>query len=223
MAEQEKAPSLRQMASLASLAVVLVSIAVKFWAWFATGSVAMLTSALDALVDSASALVTFVGVRFAQQPPDRHYRWGHGKAEAIAALMQGLFLAGAALALVFQSIGRLIRPEPLDALGLGMWIIGLSTIAAAGLVIMQSWVLRWTGSTAIAADRTHYTTDIAVNLAVLAALAITLLTGWQRADPVFALSISAYMLWNARGITVEALRQLMDRELEVKTATASSR
>jgi len=214
MAEQEKAPSLRRMASLTSLAVAFVSIAVKFWAWFATGSVAMLTSALDALVDAASALVTFVGVRFAQQPPDRHYRWGHGKAEAIAALMQALFLAGAALALVFQSIGRLIRPEPLDALGLGLWIIGLSTIAAAGLVIMQSWVLRRTGSTAIAADRTHYTTDIAVNLAVLAALAITLLTGWQRADPVFALSISAYMLWNARGITVEALRQLMDRELE---------
>jgi ferrous-iron efflux pump FieF len=215
-AKREKATTLRRMASLTSLTVAFVLIAVKFWAWFATGSVAMLTSALDALVDAASALATFVGVRYAQQPPDRHYRWGHGKAEAIAALMEALFLAGASLTLVFQSIERLIRPQPLEALGLGLWIIGLSTIAAASLVIMQSWVLRRTGSTAIAADRTHYATDVLGNLAVLAALAVTLLTGWQRADPVFALGISAYMLWNARGIAVDALRQLLDHELEGK-------
>jgi len=96
----------------------------------------------------------------------------------------------------------------------GLWVIGLSTIAADGLVIIQSWVLRRTSSTAITADRTQYATDIAVNLSVLAALAVTLRTGWQRADPAFALGISGYMLWNARGIAVEALRQLMDRELE---------
>ena len=215
MAEQrERAPALRRLVSLVSLSIAFVLIIIKFWAWLATGSVAMLTSALDALVDAAAALATFVGVRYAQQPPDWHYRWGHGKAEAIAALMQALFLAGAALALVFQSIERLIRPEPLDELGLGLWVIGLSTIAAAGLVIIQSWVLRRTHSTAIAADRTHYATDIAVNLSVLAALTVTLWTGWERADPAFALGISGYMLWNARGIAVEALRQLMDRELE---------
>jgi ferrous-iron efflux pump FieF len=86
-AERVKAPSLRRMASLTSLAVAFVLIGVKFWAWLATGSVAMLTSALDALVDTAAALATFIGVRYAQQPPDRYYRWGHGKAEAIAALM----------------------------------------------------------------------------------------------------------------------------------------
>jgi cation diffusion facilitator family transporter len=204
------------MASLISLAVALVLIALKFWAWLATGSVAMLTSALDALVDAAAALATFIGVRFAQHPPDRYHRWGYGKAEAIAALMQALFLAGAALALIFQSIERLIRPTPLDGLGLGLWIIGISTIAAIGLVAMQSWVLRQTSSTAIAAHRTHYATDIAVNLAVLAALTITLLTGWDRADPVFAIGISCYMIWSAREVAADALRQLMDRELESK-------
>jgi cation diffusion facilitator family transporter len=148
MAEPERVPSLRRMASLTSLSIAFVLIAVKSWAWLATGSVAMLTSALDALVDAAAAFATFVGVRYAQQPPDRLYRWGYGKAEAIAALMQALFLAGAALALIFQSIERLIRPEQLDELGLGLWIIGLSTIAAAGLVVMQTWVLRKTASTA---------------------------------------------------------------------------
>ena len=73
---------------------------------------------------------------------------------------------------------------------------------------MQSWVMRRTASTAIAADRAHYVTDIAVNLAVLAALGVTLLTDWQRADPAFAFFISGYILWNARSIAAEALRQL---------------
>lgn len=77
-------------------------------------------------------------------------------------------------------------------------------------------MLRRTESTAIAADRTHYATDIAVNLAVLAALGVTLLTGWQRADPSFALLISGYMLWNARSIAAEALRQIMDKELDTQ-------
>jgi ferrous-iron efflux pump FieF len=89
----EKEGSLRRVASLASLTVACVLIAVKFWAWIATGSVALLTSAIDALVDAAAALATFVGVRYAQQGPDPHYRWGHGKGEALAALMQALFLA----------------------------------------------------------------------------------------------------------------------------------
>jgi cation diffusion facilitator family transporter len=137
----------------------------------------------------------------------------------LAALMQALFLAGAALALalVFQAVQRLIRPEPLDAVELGLWVTGAATAAAGGLVVMQSWVLRQTPSTAIAADRTHYLADVAVNVTVLAALAVTTLTGWQRADPVFALAISTYMLWNARGIAVEALRQLLDRELPANT------
>jgi ferrous-iron efflux pump FieF len=109
-----------------------------------------------------------------------------------------------------------VRPEPLDELAFGLWIVVGSTLAAAGLVLMQSWVVRKTSSTAIAADRAHYITDIAVNLAVLAALGVTTLTGWERADPLFALGISGYMLWNGRGIALTALRQLLDRELDPK-------
>jgi ferrous-iron efflux pump FieF len=210
---QGRSPALRRLASTASLAVAFVLIAVKFWAWIATGSVALLTSAIDALVDAGASLATYVGVRYAQQPPDAKHRWGHGKGEALAALMQALFLAGAGLVLVVESVRRLIRPELLEAIAFGLWIIGASTVAAAGLVLLQSWVLHKTGSTAIAADRAHYTSDIVVNVAVLAALGVTTVTGWQRADPLFALAISGYIFWNARGIAAEALRQLLDLEL----------
>jgi cation diffusion facilitator family transporter len=205
--------ALRRLASRVSLVVAVSLVALKLGAWLATGSVALLTSAADALVDTAASLVTFFGVRFAERPPDLEHRFGHGKGEAVAAFTQATFLGGAALMLAFQSIERLIFPEPLAALDLGMGVIVGSLLAAVGLVAMQTRVVRRTGSTAIAADRAHYLTDIAVNVAVLAALGVTMLTGWSRADPAFALAISGYMLFNAGHIAQKALAQLLDREL----------
>jgi cation diffusion facilitator family transporter len=98
-------------------------------------------------------------------------------------------------------------------LGIGLAVIIASLVAAGALVVLQTWVVRRTGSTAIAADRAHYLTDVAVNIAVLMALGITWYTGTERADPVFALGISAYMLWNSRHIAIDTLKQLLDREL----------
>jgi ferrous-iron efflux pump FieF len=205
--------SLRRLASYASLAVAVVLVAIKLAAWIVTGSVALLTSAVDALVDMAASLATLLGVRYAERPPDRDHRFGHGKGEAVAGVTQSAFLAGAAIVLAFQSTERLIFPAPVKQLGLGLGVIIASLLAAVALVAMQTWVVRQTASTAIAADRAHYLTDVAVTLAVLAALGVTWFTGWERADPVFALAISGYMLWNSRGIAIDALRQLLDREL----------
>lgn len=211
--DRSEGSQLRQLASWTSLGVALVLIAVKLAAWLATGSVALLTSAIDALVDAAASLATFIGVRYAERPADSEHRFGHGKGEAIAAFTQATFLAGAALVLAFQSAERLIFPRPLQRLDLGLWVIFGSLLAAFGLVLMQTWVVRKTSSTAIMADRAHYMTDVAVNAAVLAALGVTWLTGWTRADPIFALAISIYMLWNARSIATVAFAQLLDREL----------
>jgi ferrous-iron efflux pump FieF len=204
---------LRRLASRASLAVAVTLVAMKLAAWVVTGSVVLLTSAVDALVDTGASFVTYFGVRYAERPPDRDHRFGHGKGEAVAGFTQAVFLAGAALILVFQSIDRLISPELVTSIDLGLWVIVVSLIAAAGLVVMQTWVVKRTGSTAIAADRAHYLTDVAVNVAAFVALGATKLTGWTRADPVFALAISAYMVWNAYGISQQALTQLLDQEL----------
>jgi ferrous-iron efflux pump FieF len=209
----ERDSDLRRLASLVSLGVAMILVVVKLAAWIVTGSVALLSSAMDALVDTAASLATFFGVRYAERPPDRDHRFGHGKGEAVAGFTQAALLAGAALALAAQSAERLFFPAPIQLLGLGLSVVIASLATAAGLVAMQTWVVRRTGSTAIAADRAHYATDIAVNLAVLAALGVTRLTGWQRADPMFALAISGYMLWNSRGIALEALKQLLDHEL----------
>lgn len=207
---------LRRGATRLTLGVALALVAVKVAAWLMTGSVALLAAAVDSLVDAAASLVTFLGVRYAGRPPDRDHRFGHGKGEAVAAFTQATFLAGAALVLVFQSVERLIFPARLDSIGFGIFVAVLSLLVAVGLVMMQTVVVRRTGSTAIAADRTHYATDIAVNAAVLASLALTRATGWTRADPVFALGIAAYMVWGAARIARGALAQLLDRELPAK-------
>jgi ferrous-iron efflux pump FieF len=204
---------LRQFASRTSLGVAVILVVVKLAAWIVTGSVALLASAVDALVDTGASLATYFGVRYAERPPDQDHRFGHGKGEAIAGFTQSTFLAGAAVVLAFQSLERLFLPHPTESLDIGAWVIAGSLLAATALVAMQTWVVRKTGSTAIAADRAHYMTDVAVNAGVLVALGVTRFTGWERADPLFALVISGYMLWNARHIAKEALTQLLDREL----------
>lgn len=205
--------ALRHAASVASVIVALALVGVKLWAWLATGSIALLSSAADALVDVVASVVTFTGVKYAAQPADREHRYGHGKGEAVAALVQAILLAGAAVALGAESIARLITPAPLDKLGLGIYIVIGSTCAAVVLVAMQTYVVKRTNSTAIAADRAHYMTDIAVNVAVLIALALDHYFGWLRADSIGALLISCYMLWNARGMADTSLSQLLDSEL----------
>jgi ferrous-iron efflux pump FieF len=229
MTENLSNKTLRRAASATSLCVAFVLVGVKTWAWLATGSISLLTSAADGLVDVLASMVTFAGVRYAERPADSGHRYGHGKAEAIAALIQALLLAGAALVLGVESVQRLITPEPLKALGFGIWIIIGSTIAAIALVSMQTYVVKRTGSTAIAADRAHYVTDVAVNIAVLCALVLDRFFGWTRSDAVGAIAISCYMLWNARGMALHALVQLLDRELDagererIKTAVLSCR
>lgn len=207
---------LTRVASLVSVCVALVLVFIKVWAWAATGSMALLTSAADGLVDVLASLVTLVGVRYAGRPADKGHRYGHGKAEAVAAFVQALLLGGAGLVLGGESIMRIINPQPLAQLGLGIWVIIGSCCAAIGLVLMQTYVVKRTGSTAIAADRAHYITDVAVNLAVLVALVLERHLGWTRSDSIGALLIAFYMLWNARAMAGDALKQLLDRELDIE-------
>ena len=208
-----EASALKNASARITLVVAALLVVVKLAGWLVTGSMALLASAVDSLVDTGASIVTLWGVRYAQRPPDREHRFGHGKGEAVAAFTQASFLAGAAFVLAFQSVERLVFPVPLAALDIGFWLIGGSLAVACGLVAMQSWVVRKTGSTAIAADRAHYLTDVGLNAAVLCALAVTKFTGWSRADPAFASVISGYMLWSAYAIAREALEQLLDREL----------
>jgi ferrous-iron efflux pump FieF len=213
MSQVDSDVSLRRLASAIALGAAVVLIVAKLWGWMATDSVALLTSAADAVVDALAATATFFGVRFAQHPPDSEHRFGHGKGEALAAFTQAILLASTATVLAAESVWRLIYPQQLSAITLGIWIAVGGLATSSLLAAMQTWVVRRTGSTAIAADRAHYLMDAALNGAVLMALALTSVTGWERADPVSALIIAGCMIAGARRVAKTASRQLLDHEL----------
>lgn len=204
---------LMRLATYASVSVACVLIALKTGAWIATESIAMLSTLVDSLLDALASIVNLVAVRHALTPADREHRFGHGKAEALAAMAQSAFIAGSSVLLLFQAGERFLRPRPLGAPETGIWVMVVSIVLTAALVAFQLWVVRRTKSVAVAADSLHYKGDILVNIAVIAALVLGSWFGFLYADPIFGTVIAFYILYNAWQIVREALDMLMDREL----------
>jgi ferrous-iron efflux pump FieF len=208
----EKAQLMRR-ATYASVATALLLIGAKIIAYMLTDSVSLLSTLLDSLLDAAASLVNLFAIRTALTPADREHRFGHGKAEPLAALGQAAFIAGSALFLVVQAASRLVSPQPLSHTGVGIGVMLLSIGATVLLVAYQRHVIRRTGSLAIRADSLHYASDLAVNASVILALILTSLYGWLWIDPVFGAAIALYIVYTAWRIARGALDMLMDREL----------
>mgnify|MGYP006282438157 CR=1 FL=1 len=199
--------------TLMSVGVAALLVTVKAIAWLASGSVALLASLADSALDLLASTITFFAVRYAAAPPDDDHRFGHGKAEAFASLMQaGLVFASAAL-VGQEAIRTLLNPRPLEAEGWALAVMGLSIVMTFLLITAQSWVLRRTRSVAVSGDRAHYASDLASNLAALAGIAASVWFGLEGLDGAAALVIAALLLWGAIGVFREAAVQLMDREL----------
>lgn len=204
---------LRRLATHASVAVAGTLIVAKLGAYLVTGAVSLLSSLIDSSVDLIASLVTLHGVRVAMRPADRSHRFGHGKAEPLAALAQAAFIVGSAVFLTVEAVGRLIDPQPVRETAVGLAVMGLSMVLTVALVAFQAYVVRRTGSLAIDADSVHYRADLLGNTAVIAALVLTDATGELRIDPLFAIGIAAFLVTGAVRIAREALGVLMDREL----------
>lgn len=213
------AAGLLKLATAASVTTATTLIVVKFGAWFVTGSVSVLASLMDSLLDAVASLINLIAVRYSLTPADEEHRFGHGKAEFLAGLAQSAFIAGSAIFLVLISIDRLFHPQPIHRVGVGVGIMVFSIVATAVLLGIQHYVIRRTQSVAIRADALHYATDFLTNLGVIIALSLTVF-GWPRWDAVIALAIALYILYGAWTIGHEAFQLLLDRELsrEVRKA-----
>src|SRR3954467_5752840 len=185
---------LRLRATYASLATALVLIAAKFVAWTGTGSVALLSSLVDSMVDAAASLVPFFAVPQAVIPPDREHRFGHGKAEPLAALGQAAFLLGSALFLIAEAVRRLVSPEPVENTGIGVAVMLFSLVVTVVLVAYQRHVVKRTGSLAINADALHYSSDILMNVGVIATLLTQSALGVPVIDPLFGGAVGIYVI-----------------------------
>jgi ferrous-iron efflux pump FieF len=208
-----EAARLMRLATYASVATALLLIAAKVVAYVLTDAVSLLSTLLDSLLDAAASLVNLLAVRQALTPADREHRFGHGKAEPLAALGQSTFIAGSALFLLVQAGSRLVAPQPVSNTAVGLAVMAFSIAATLLLVLYQRFVIRRTGSLAIKSDALHYAGDLAVNAGVIVALILAGAYGWRRADPIFGAAIALYIVYTAWQIARGALDMLMDREL----------
>jgi len=209
---------LLRLATYASVATATVLIAAKLAAALMTGSVSVLASLVDSMMDVAASIINLLAVHYSLQPPDRDHRFGHGKAEPLAGLVQAAFVAGSAVFLVLHAIDRLLYPQPLNDAMVGVSVLLFAMVATGVLLLFQRQVIRRTQSTAIRADALHYATDLLTNAATIAALGLAML-GWPSADPVFAIGIAFYILYSAGQIGHESIQLLMDRELSPEVHT----
>ena len=208
------ASRLRRLATYASVAVAVLLIAVKLAAWLETGSVALLSSLVDSLLDAAASLVNLFAVRHAMSPADREHRFGHGKAEPLTVLGQSAFIIGSAMLLFAEAIRRLIWPAPVENPPAGIAVMVFSIAMTVGLVLYQRHVVRRTGSIAVSADELHYRSDIVLNIGVILALVLGSAFEVPILDPLFGAAIGVWIVYSAVRLVRLSLFQLMDHELD---------
>jgi len=200
-------------ATYASATVALLLILFKTGAWLMTDSVSLLTTLVDSLTDFGASVLNLLAVRQALQPPDQQYRFGYGKVEPLAGLGQAAFVAGSAIFLIVESVRRLVTPQPVGQEGVGIAVMLIAMALTFALVRFQRRFIACTGSLAIGADALHYQGDFFVHGGVILALLANLWLDLPWLDPLFAMAVAAYLLFNARRIAAASLGALMDREL----------
>lgn len=208
--------SLTTRAAVASVCTALFLLALKAYAALETGSVAMLGSLADTSLDLLASLVTLFGVRVAARPADHNHRFGHGKAEALAALVQVVIISISAVAIGWRAIARLMEGDRTAHAEYGIAVSLVAIAVTLGLIAYQRSVIRRTGSVAIRTDLLHYQSDLLLNVSVIAALVLDQYLNVTGADPVFGIVIALWLLWGAWSASSHALDQLMDREWPIE-------
>ena len=209
----EESVALTRRITALSVATALVLSILKAGVWLASGSVSVMASLADSGLDLIAAIGTFAAVRYAAAPPDAEHRFGHGKAEAFASLVQaGLVFASAAL-IAQEAVRHFIEPHRLEHMDWGLAVMVASTLLTLLLVAAQSRVLKRTRSVAVSGDRAHYIADIVSNVAALISLGASALFGISGFDAAGGLIVAAVLLWGAVSVFRQASDELLDREL----------
>lgn len=204
--------SLTTKAAIASVSMALFLLVLKVYAAAETGSVALLGSLADTGFDVLASLLTLFSVRYAARPADDNHRFGHGKAEALSALIQVILVIVSAILIGWRAIYRLGSGEPTAHPEYGIGVSLIAIVATLGLLAYQRHVVKKTGSVAIHADHVHYQSDLLLNIAVIIAIVLDTMLNVQGADPLFGIGIALWLLWGAYRAAQMALDQLLDRE-----------
>lgn len=197
----------------ASIAAAVATIVLKTAAWWLTGSVGLLSDAMESFVNLAAAVFALAMVTIAHAPADEDHPFGHGKAEYFSSGFEGLLILGAALAILWAAVQRLLLPEPLDRLGLGVALSMVSSAINGGVAWMLLRAAREHDSIALEADGRHLMTDVWTSIGVAAGVLLVPLTGWWWLDPLLAIAVALNITREAWGLLRRSIDGLMDRSL----------
>ena len=206
-------PRLALLAGVASLATVVVLLVLKAAAYAGSGSTSVLASLIDSGLDASVSLMSLLAIRYSLRPADSYHRYGHGKAEGLAALFQAAFIGGAGVFLLLESLSRFTQFHELRGYGAVINIMVISSALAAALIVVQKYTLKQAPSLAVEADKEHYAADIAVNIGVIAVMVALAHGGPAWVDPVFAALVALWLGITARRVAGKGLDMLLDREL----------
>ncbi|MGB8363670.1 MAG: cation diffusion facilitator family transporter [Rhizomicrobium sp.] len=204
---------LMRHAAWAAVAVAGILIVLKAAAYVITGSIAMMASLADSGLDLFGSTINLLAVSQALAPADPEHRFGHGKAEPLAGLVQGAFIAGSVTFLIIESANRLILPHTIAHGAVGLVVMAVSIVAVGLLVMVQRITVSRTGSLAIGADLLHYLGDLLTNLGVIVGIVLSMQFGILLADPIVGFIIACILSWSAWHVFRRSYDQLMDREL----------
>ncbi len=192
------------------MVAAIATIGLKMWAWWVTGSVGLLSDALESLVNLAAALMALFMLRLAASPPDPDFPYGFSKAEYFSAALEGALIVLAAGGIVYAAVPRLLQPEALDApfLGLSATIVASLVNFGAGAVLIRAG--RRHDSIALEADGRHLMTDVWTSAGVIAGVALVYATGWLRLDPLIALAVALHIVWTGIALMRRSVAGLLD-------------
>jgi cation diffusion facilitator family transporter len=197
-----------------SVAVAVATIALKASAWWVTGSVSLLSDALESLVNLAGASFALLMVTLAAQPPDEEHPYGHHKAEYFSSGFEGVMIVAAALAICAAALQRLFDPQPLEAVGLGLALSLVSSALNGALAFAMLRKAREHRSMALEADARHLVTDVWTSIGVVAGLVAVQLSGWLWIDPLVAIAVALNILREGVSLVRRSADGLMDQALE---------
>ena len=193
-----------------SIAAALATIGLKTLAWWITGSVGLLSDALESLVNLAAALFALSMLRLAAAPPDEHHPYGFSKAEYFSAGVEGALIVLAAAGILLTAIPRLMRPQPLEAPLLGLAISFFASLINLGTALVLLRIGKRHHSITLEADGQHLLTDVWTSAGVIAGVALVFVTGWLLLDPLVALAVAAHIIWIGIGLVRRSFKGLLD-------------
>lgn len=196
-----------------SLATGFVVLGLKTLAWQLTGSVGLLSDALESTVNIGAALVALFALRAANRPADAEHHFGHGKAEYLSAMVEGFLILAASAAIIATAILRLLNPQPLEKVGLGLAVSVLASVLNGVVAAILIRVGTRHRSLVLVADGKHLLTDVWTSVGVVVAVGAVALTNWEVMDPIIALAVGANILWTGWGLLRQSVSGLLDQRL----------